>query len=258
MKLYHWVTAMRSDLYEYQKKCLNELFEVYDTNGARVLELGGSPPFSVARQFIESGASHVSIINIRDDLKSSAVNSSIDFFNMDAGDLKFEENSFDVVFGCAVLEHFLHPKLIFEQCCKVVRPGGIVYLHGAPIWSSSVGHHLWITTSDGVEYKFNGNNPLNAYDHLLLDRKQITQKLSQKGIPNNHITEIVNFLYSDKRINRIMPFELINFADGCGLNLFDIRLGRWDYIDETVRIMFSELNGCNSLLADSIRLFLKK
>lgn len=57
----------------------------------------------------------------------------IDFVEMNAYEMTFEPNSFDIVIADNAFEHFTQPKKVMEQCHKVLRPGGVIY---APIFSS--------------------------------------------------------------------------------------------------------------------------
>lgn len=47
--------------------------------------------------------------------------------------LPFEDSSFDLITMLAVLEHLDHPKAILQECARVLRPGGGLFLT-VPSW----------------------------------------------------------------------------------------------------------------------------
>lgn len=59
-------------------------------------------------------------------------------FIMDARDLKFPGNSFDMVFSFHTLEHIPEPQRALKEMSRVLRPGG-VYLVGTPNKSRLIG-----------------------------------------------------------------------------------------------------------------------
>ena len=60
-----------------------------------------------------------------------------EFRIMDAHKLEFPDNSFDVVFGSALLHH-LNLKIVLEEINRVLRPGGVMVFH-EPLRSNPVG-----------------------------------------------------------------------------------------------------------------------
>ena len=47
----------------------------------------------------------------------------------DIGELPFQDDSFDAVFTCAVLEHLAEPGDALQEICRVLRPGGVIGVH---------------------------------------------------------------------------------------------------------------------------------
>jgi len=56
--------------------------------------------------------------------------------------LPFKKNSFDIVFLFDVIEHVNKPAVSIDECCRVLKPGGFVYVEFTPYYSL-VGHHLY-------------------------------------------------------------------------------------------------------------------
>ncbi|MDO8657856.1 MAG: class I SAM-dependent methyltransferase [Candidatus Levybacteria bacterium] len=56
--------------------------------------------------------------------------------------LPFKKNSFDIIFLFDVIEHVNNPSLTMNECYRVLKPGGIIYIEFTPYYSI-VGHHLY-------------------------------------------------------------------------------------------------------------------
>lgn len=52
-----------------------------------------------------------------------------DLHQMDAANMSFKANTFDAAFVCWVLEHVSSPANILAEIRRVLRPGGIIYIH---------------------------------------------------------------------------------------------------------------------------------
>jgi ubiquinone/menaquinone biosynthesis C-methylase UbiE len=63
-------------------------------------------------------------------------------WNMNAEDLRFEDDTFDCVLSFNTFEHFLRPSVVLAEMHRVLKPGGSVVLCFEGIWSSSFGYHL--------------------------------------------------------------------------------------------------------------------
>lgn len=56
---------------------------------------------------------------------------------MDATDIKFEDNSFDIVFSVSVFEHIPDPRIVALEIARVLKPGGVSYIVTHPYTSDS-------------------------------------------------------------------------------------------------------------------------
>ncbi len=72
-----------------------------------------------------------------------AKRAGVKFFQMDAADLKFQDESFDFVFSYAAFEHFEHPKTILSEAHRVTKKGGYIYLKFGPLYRSAFGLHVY-------------------------------------------------------------------------------------------------------------------
>jgi SAM-dependent methyltransferase len=213
-------------LHDYQKRTLAEFFSLFDVENKSVLEVGGIPPFSIAKFFMYKGAKNVDVININNFSDYAEANKKIQYYLMDARRMAFPDKSFDVIFGVAILEHINNLDMFFAECSRVLKPGGFLYLHGGPLWSSYVGHHVYLTI-DNTEYKFLENNPIQPWDHLLLDKDEMYIKINRQISNSLHSTKIVNQVYESSFINRVFPEKIIEDFQKSNLAIIDLKLTKW-------------------------------
>ena len=134
------------------KRIYKDFEPFWEVEGKVVLDvgcgLGGKLLF-----YIEQGAKGVVGIDLR---ASSAVAASqsaserrtggaIRIAVADGAHLPFVNDAFDVVISINVLEHVADPLSVLQECRRVLRPGGRLYLHFPPFYSPW-GAHLdgWI------------------------------------------------------------------------------------------------------------------
>ena len=213
-------------LHDYQKRTLGEFFSLFDVENKSVLEVGGIPPFSIAKFFMQKGAKNVDVININNFSDCGEVTKKIQYHLMDARRMAFPDKSFDVIFGVAILEHINNLDMFFAECSRVLKPGGCLYLHGGPLWSSYVGHHVYLKV-ENIYYKFLENNPIQPWDHLLLDKDEMFNKINERISNSLHSLEIVNQVFESNFINRVFPEKIIEDFQKSGLVLIDLKLTKW-------------------------------
>lgn len=72
-----------------------------------------------------------------------ALSEGVDLRMMDASDLKFVGNYFDVVFSYNGFEHFSDPASVLSESYRVIKPGGYIYLGFGPLYMSPMGLHAY-------------------------------------------------------------------------------------------------------------------
>jgi len=130
--------------------------------------------------------------------------------NRDGADTGLPDNSIDVIFGIALLEHVQEPHKVVEEIKRILKPQGIAYLSGCPVWSGPLGHHVWCQFPDKL-YKFSDDtNPFSMWEHLYYETvEQIETALRRKGICEIHSKGIANFVLNSTFISRKRASEII-------------------------------------------------
>lgn len=198
------------ELQSYQMRFVNNMLEHVSITGKRVLEIGSDKCLAVARFLVSEGASEVQCSNMEDFAREIPPydEKNVSFKHCDGRDLPFEDDSFDLVIGCALLEHVNKPELFAKELNRVVKPGGQVYMHGEPLWTGSKGHHIYYVGKDDF-YKFNSaNNPIPDFGHLTMDREELAVHLRERGIGEEDVNGIVHYVYDSDLVNRLSSDEI--------------------------------------------------
>jgi hypothetical protein len=109
-----------------------------------------------------------------------------------------------------------------EEVCRVLRPGGFAFFEGFPLWSSALGHHLWVATWEGASYQGKAStnylfselsntssiNPIPDWSHLLMEEKQLEKTLQEQSLPASDIGCILDWVYHSNGINRLTSSEI--------------------------------------------------
>lgn len=66
----------------------------------------------------------------------------IRFLEMDATQLDFEHEAFDLIIADNVFEHFMQPDVVMRECFRVLKKGGILSIASMPSFYSRHGLHL--------------------------------------------------------------------------------------------------------------------
>ncbi len=218
----------------YQKKAIDHFNRLCDFKGKTILEIGAIPPFETAREFLNRGAQKVVCIDYRSNLKDGTILENLEFRNMDARDLEFDNKQFDLVFGVAVLEHLPNLDKVLSEIFRVLVKGGYAYLHGGPIWSCNLGHHVYIIV-DKVHYFFNQNNPIPHWHHLLYTPQEMITYLETQKLPSSHAQEIVKMVYESPTLNRYSFEDFLRFFKKTKLTLIELNKTPWGNPTEEIR-----------------------
>jgi SAM-dependent methyltransferase len=190
--------------------------------GAHVLEIGGNEKCLSAKPFVKAGAARVIVSGLRH-VSGRAEIEGVELCSLDAFDVhqRFGTDSFDFIYGISVLEHIPRTPALLQQLFLALKPGGFLYLQGAPVWSAAKGHHIWLTSwKDGTaaNYLFNefgkmeSVNPIPHWGHLLMDQEEMADFLVSERIPDKDIEMIVHYVYEAPNINRLSFMDIRSAA----------------------------------------------
>ncbi len=184
-----------------------------------VLEIGSDGEGKVLREIAACGAARVVGINSAfDHSPPTAVGGQLpDLCELTTGDarkLQFADESFSAVFSVSVFEHLLDFDRCLAEMYRVLKPGGYVFAEFGPIWSCSIGHHVY-AFGDGLEARHHKpeTNPIPNYAHLLQTRTELHSSL-EASVPPNLLKAILDWTYESPNINRMFFEDYVrSFAD---------------------------------------------
>lgn len=121
------------------------------------------------------------------------------------GDIRktdFLDNYFDIIISSSVFEHIQNFDIAINEMYRVLKPGGFLYSHYGPIWSTSYGHHLWMS-HDSKLYNY-WNFILPPYCHLLMSPDELLEYCLNKTSNEELSKSIVTYVYDSQEQNRLM------------------------------------------------------
>ena len=189
--------------------------ERVDIRYKRILEIGSDYHLISSRLFKANGAREVFATNIGDWRSEEPLPDGVIFKVGDVADLEVPADSFDIIYGIAILEHIPDLARVCEAIKKLLRPDGVAYLQGCPLWPGALGHHVWyepnktkdfekvFATGGGkksqpVSYSFadRKTNPIPDWAHLALTAEQLASDLVRCGIPAAHATGMTRYIFN--------------------------------------------------------------
>lgn len=97
----------------------NPGFPFWFWKGKRVLEIGTGMGVD-AKRFIKAGAAYTGIDLTREEKPF--------IFMMNAENIDFPDNHFDLVYSFGVIHHTLHPTKVVDEIFRVMKPGGFLFV----------------------------------------------------------------------------------------------------------------------------------
>lgn len=217
----------RHGLSRYQHRAI-ERFLSFGPRLDAVLEVGSDLDRRVMRELASRGAR--SVVGVNPDVDhggapaaGSAGPGQFAIVQADARRLPFADGAFSAVFTVAAFEHVLHLDEALRELHRVLRPGGILYSDFGPIWSCSIGHHVYAIV-DGVEARHfkPGRNPVPHFAHLLLSPEELRPELLRTPWVFPRLADaILDWIYRKDGVNRLhyedyerlfraSPFEVVH------------------------------------------------
>lgn len=117
-------------------------------DGKRVVEIG-SDHAGVVLRLVADRYSPTELIGLNPAFAARRLPDTIRFERVAAQDSGLPDASVDAVFSSSAFEHIHGVGDVLGEMDRVLVPGGLLYSHFGPIWSTAYGHHLWIE-QDGL------------------------------------------------------------------------------------------------------------
>lgn len=233
----------------YQKRALLEFSKLFDTEGKRILEVGGSNiPLEVIKKYTncqqwvcvdyleesvltalntneqENENEYINHLrkygvkdinfNVFDDEPYQIYKNSV--LEID----KLAQNTFDFVFSVACFEHVGQLSVALEKIRSVLKSGGKIFSAFSPIWSSSKGHHFGPIYTTKSKYPNEFDSDFDDFFHLIREEKDILNLL-EKHFSKQKAAMFYEGIYNRNYINRLFYDDYIKiFSSSKYLNFF--------------------------------------
>jgi len=142
---------------------------------------------------------------------------------LEQGDIRgtrYADNAFDVIISVSAFEHISGLDRALVEMHRILKPGGYLFSHFGPIWSTSYGHHLF--TRHGLRLYTYWNVVLPPYCHLLMTPQEIESLLVGRGYARDVARALSEYVTASTDQNQLFfedyeemfgksPFELLLF-----------------------------------------------
>ncbi len=205
------------------ERTMKDFGQLFSLTGGLVLEIG-SLRNATAEALLEMGAESVVCSN-RQKNAQVVQSSTIRYVVTDATAACFGSAVFDVVFGRAILEHISQIHRLRDEIVRILKPGGLFYLDGGPMWHSPRGHHLWLRAPSGRLYTFADSDcPVDNWEHLLLSENEMVSVLKRRRVEGQDVQAIVDHVYRGQGQNRLATAMICDaFPTGSVLDVVIIK-----------------------------------
>jgi len=158
------------------------------------------------------GKNTTAIDNRSEGFDERAFREGVRFFQMDATEMQFEDESFDFVFSYATFEHLTQPERVLQEAIRVVRKGGHIYLVFGPLYMSPFGAHAYRSITV-------------PYCQFLFSKSLLNDFANQKGlkpIDFNHVNvwSLENYRKLWSKYSHML--KLVTYDEGYDLSHLDL------------------------------------
>jgi SAM-dependent methyltransferase len=211
----------RHGLSRYQHRAIERFYSFQPNLAGTILEIGSDVDGIVLKELSDRGIGHLVGLNVDVKPAAHAGPRSYVMLRGDARWLPFRDESIASIFSIAAFEHVHDMDVALREMYRVLKPGGILYSDFGPIWSCSIGHHVFAIV-DGVEARHwkPGKNPVPHFGHLLLSRDQLRAAVLEKSWVFPKLADaIVEWIYDGDGVNRVFYEEYVRLFNASPLTM---------------------------------------
>ncbi|HEY5141517.1 MAG TPA: methyltransferase domain-containing protein [Methylococcales bacterium] len=191
----------------YNHQMVEILNQLNPVAGKALLDVGASPHGYTLEHALQLGVSRYVGIGLA--VADEAVevrhqNYTGRLIKMNAEDLAFEPDTFDLILSLSTFEHFFNGSQVLREMYRVLKPGGRVLINFQPVWTSSYGHHLH-HIPDVAEL-------IPAWAHLLWTEETMMRACTSRwpADASMSLRDTVQWIYKSDEINRVDIVTLRN------------------------------------------------
>lgn len=209
----------RNGLTRYQHSAIERFLAFSPDLSSAVLEIGSDLKVAVLLELASRGVDCLIGLNVDIDFSQEARHQTghdlqqYEIVQGDARQLPFKDATISSIISIMAFEHIHNLDLALREMHRVLKPGGVVYSDFGPIWSCSIGHHVYAVV-DGVEARHwkPGRNPVPHYAHLLMTPAEYrTAVCKQSWVFPKLADAIVQWTYEGAGVNRVFYEDYVKF-----------------------------------------------
>ncbi len=175
--------------------------------------------------YAELGAAHVWGIDISPDnleraeafVSEKNLTDHCTFVRADAADMPFSDEEFDVIIMNDTFEHLQRPGLTLEECRRVLRPGGRLYVNFPPYYHPYGAHLTDVIGIPWVHLFFSTRVLVEAYRELASGKPDAKRRLRLRLGDDARETDLVYInRMTIRKFHSILadaPFELLHYDE---------------------------------------------
>lgn len=197
-----------------ERTVFDEFRSRFETEGQRVLEVGGCLPWELARE--SSVAEWIALDPRNEDRTEQKRRRTLRGF---AHLVPLPDNAVDLVFSSNAFQHIATMQSALFELHRVVRPGGAVFAHFGPIWSAPDGSHIEGVLHDDRTYNFwEAPRYIPDWYHLIFTCRELFEIL-QSRLPHGLARALAEYVYTSSWINRLTYEDYLSAFEQSGFEL---------------------------------------